>query len=85
MSCPKTCKCSDCEMCDTAHLLLVDDKSPNPFLDNPRYDVLGWHCMYHGGYAVEQEKLKVPQFRDDWIHTSENKTAERIIKKLFGV
>ena len=83
MNCIKKCLCSKCEMCNTAHLLIEDDTNKNPFIDNTRYDILGYHCMYNGCYAIEQEKLKIPQFNNDWIFTSKSKTAKQIIKKIF--
>lgn len=74
MSCPKNCKCEQCEHLQTNEFIkFVDDR--NPFGYQPSVVYRGFRCTYTGMYDIDTKSLKIGGFIDDVVYASSNKIA----------
>jgi len=64
MSCPKKCKCEQCEMLMENEVITIING--NGF-NETRHHVDGVKCMYTGMYAFSTDELKKSKMMDDMI------------------
>lgn len=84
MSCRKTCKCDECEMCWKTKMLVRDDRWNTSTWPN-QIEIDGFKCGATGRYALDVKQLKKSSLDDDEILYSRNKELTKSIFSQFGV
>lgn len=77
--CNKTCKCTECEYPIEEHeIVFIDDE--NPF-NEQRYWIKAYRCYGTGQIALQKNKVKKSNLKDDMLWYSKHKEYRYLVGK----